>query len=92
LAQKLLRKYASLQTSFQIGWDKGFVMESHSMPPADTTSLPSHFPHATNEVVELLLVLPVGQAEALIRLSRCRQTSVAKILRQLIDEALTRSE
>ena len=40
------------------------------------------------DVVEITLLLPASQAEALIALSRSRRQSVGQILRGLIDRAL----
>ncbi len=44
------------------------------------------------DVVEIALLLPAKQAEALVALSRRRQQSVGQILRGLIQRALSQTE
>lgn len=68
------------------------MMDTHAMPPPEGSTPSPFFPRATNNLVEFSLVLPVQQAEALVRLSRGRNTSVAKILRQIITDALAAEE
>lgn len=65
------------------------TMEAKSMPSVESTPPPTWFKNAKAEVVEISLMLPVQRAEALVRLSRNRQTSVAQLLRDLIDDALS---
>jgi hypothetical protein len=53
----------------------------------------SHFgKNATNEFVEIALLVPTSRVEALLDLSRRRQQSVAQILRSMIDRTLDASE
>jgi hypothetical protein len=53
----------------------------------------SHFgKNATDEFVEIALLVPTSRVEALIDLSRRRHQSVAQILRSLIDSALDSAE
>jgi hypothetical protein len=53
----------------------------------------SHFgKNATDEFVEIALLVPTNRVEALLDLSRRRHESVAQILRSLIDRALADDE
>jgi hypothetical protein len=53
----------------------------------------SHFgKNATDEFVEISLLVPTSRVEALLDLSRRSHQSVAQILRSLIDRALDASE
>ncbi|SIO65504.1 hypothetical protein SAMN05444166_7713 [Singulisphaera sp. GP187] len=58
----------------------------HGLNASKTSTLPQ------GGVVEIGLLLPANQADALVELSKRRHQSVAQILRGLIDRALTDDE
>jgi hypothetical protein len=63
-------------------------MDIRSLSTAAVLPPPSLFPNSGADVVEVALLLPAKRAQDLIELSRRRRTSVAQILRQLIDDEL----
>ena len=63
-------------------------LDPQTMSTIPGTMGPGLFKDGPNEVIEVPLLLSTRRVEELIALSRRKGTSVAQILRQLIDQAL----